>query len=138
MKKMTEYIVAGVKADDEKVFMKRIGEILERNARMLEMLTEGVPVDVRIVDEEALIASIQKRNKEQNNIMPTEVCIDDDFRVRATYKYTRTYWYSDEQKAAKRDWNDRRSSKDDEHQFSAEEVSSSSQCDVDGVEIIYI
>lgn len=137
MKKITEYVVAGVKADNEKVFMQRVGEMLERKG-LLDMLTDGVPVGARIVDEEALIASIQKRNKEHNNIRPTKVYIDDDFRVKAEYKYTRTYWYSTEEKAEKQDWNNRRSSQDEEYQFPAEEPNSSYQYDVDGVEILYI
>lgn len=137
MKKITEYVVAGVKADNEKVFTQRVGEMLERKG-LLDMLTDGVPVDARIVDEEALIASIQKRNKEHNNIRPTKVYIDDDFRVKVEYKYTRTYWYSTEEKAEKQDWNNRRSSQDEEHQFPAEESNNSYQYDVDGVEILYV
>ena len=137
MKKITEYVVAGVKADNEKVFMQRVGEMLERKG-LLDMLTDGVPTDVRIVDEEALIASIKKRNKEHNNIKPTKAYIDDDFRVKVEYKYTRTYWYSTEEKAARQDWNNRHSSQDEEHQFSAEEANSSFQYDVDGVEILYV
>jgi len=45
MKKMTSYIVTGVKADDEAVFMQRVGELLERKG-LLEFLTDGVPVGI--------------------------------------------------------------------------------------------
>ena len=35
MKKMTSYIIAGVKADNEEVFMQRVGELLERIKRQI-------------------------------------------------------------------------------------------------------
>lgn len=95
MKKMTEYIIAGVKANDEETFMKRIGEMLEKKG-LLEMLTEGVPTMVRITDSEELLkyllsldSSCAKKACEIKRIF-----INDNFRIVVEYKYLNsTYWF---------------------------------------------
>jgi hypothetical protein len=95
MRKMTEYIITGVKADDEKVFMQRIGEMLEKK-ELLEMLTDGVPTMVRITDADELLkyllgldSSYAKKACEIK-----KVYINENFRIIVEYKYlSNTYWF---------------------------------------------
>lgn len=95
MKKMTEYIIAGVKANDEKVFMNRIGEMLEKK-ELLEMLTEGVPTMVRITDADELLKYLLGLNSSytKNACEIKKVYINEDFRIIVEYKYlNNTYWF---------------------------------------------
>jgi hypothetical protein len=86
MKKMTSYIVAGVKADNEAVFMQRIGELLEKKC-LLEFLTDGVPVGVRITDKEELFKAFAEELGKKNLVEVLNVKISDDFSVQVLYKY---------------------------------------------------
>lgn len=95
MKKMTEYIIAGVKANDEKTFMNRIGEMLEKK-NLLEMLTEGVPTMVRITDADELLKYLlgldNSYAKKATEIK--KVFINEDFKIIVEYKYlNNTYWF---------------------------------------------
>ena len=105
MKKMTSYIVAGVKADDEKVFMQRVGEILERN-NLLDQLAEGVPVSATIVDEAEFLEWLQNQNKNKHNIEVKEngISLCADGRVQVGYKYTITRYYKTQEDADKKNW----------------------------------
>lgn len=92
---MTEYIIAGVKANDEKTFMNRIGEMLEKK-NLLEMLTEGVPTMVRITDSDELLKFILNLDsssaKKATEIK--KVFINEDFKIIVEYKYlNNTYWF---------------------------------------------
>jgi len=86
MKKMTSYIVAGVKADNEAVFMQRVGELLEKK-NLLEFLTDGVPVGVRITDKDELFKALAKETEKKNLVEVLDVKISDDFSVQVLYKY---------------------------------------------------
>ena len=117
---MTSYIIAGVKADDEQVFLQRVGELLERND-LLDQLTEGVAVSATIVDEAAFIDALQKQYKERLNIEITNpnITIDRDGRLElGGMSYDRTYWYATEEAAAKAEYRDGYGSKDEKHPFS--------------------
>ena len=87
MKKMTSYIVAGVKADNEAVFMQRVGELLEKKG-LLEFLTDGVPVGVRITDKEELFKAFANRlNKKDTLVEILDVKVDENFSIQVNYKY---------------------------------------------------
>ena len=100
MKKMTEYIVAGVKADDEQVFLKRVAELMERH-NLLEQLTEGIVLNAKVVDEKKAMATLSQKNKSHNitEILGCEV--DSDNRIRLKYRYTREAWFKTEEDAKK-------------------------------------
>ena len=119
MKKMTSYIIAGVKADDEQVFLQRVGELLERND-LLDQLTEGVAVSAVIVDEAAFLNALQKQYKERLNIEITNpnIAIDREGRLElGGMSYDRTYWYATEEAAKKAEYRDGYGSKDENHPF---------------------
>ena len=88
MKKMTEYIIAGVKADDEKVFMQRIGEMLAKK-ELLGLLTEGVPTMVRITDAGEVLKYLLNSDSScaKSACEVLNVCINDDFKINVKYKY---------------------------------------------------
>jgi len=95
MKKMTEYIIAGVKANDEKVFMNRVGEMLEKKG-LLEMLTDGVPTMVRITDSDELLKFILNLDSScaKRACEIKKVYINENFRIVVEYKYlNNTYWF---------------------------------------------
>ena len=95
MKKMTEYIVAGVKANDEKVFMNRIGEMLEKKG-LLEYLTEGVPTMVRITDADELLKYILSLDNSyaKKACEIKKVYINEDFKIVVEFKYlSNTFWF---------------------------------------------
>jgi hypothetical protein len=125
MKKMTEYIVAGVKANDEKVFIQRVGELLEKKG-LLEFLTDGVPTMIRIVDKDELIAAIQSKNKDRRVQEIKEVSINSDFRIVVNYKYARTYWYRTQEEADKH-YYENRSSKNEDYPIEGEDFGSTSE-----------
>ena len=88
---MTSYIVAGVKADDEAVFMQRVGELLEKKG-LLEFLTDGVPVGVRLTDGEELLKYVNDRlNRKVLEI--TGVSINDDLKIVVKFKYISSVQY---------------------------------------------
>lgn len=92
MKKMTEYIIAGVKADDENVFMKRVGELLEKK-ELLELLTNGVPVGVRLTDAEELLKYVKEDRKNKIILEVTDVSLNEDFAIVVKYKYISSVYY---------------------------------------------
>ena len=95
MQKMTEYIIAGVKADDENVFMKRVGEMLEKK-ELLGLLTDGVPTMVRITDAGELLKYILNLDSScaKKACEIKRVYINDNFRIIVEYKYlSNTYWF---------------------------------------------
>ena len=95
MKKMTEYIVAGVRANDEGTFMNRIGEMLEKKG-LLEMLTEGVPTMVRITDADELLKYILGLDNgyAKKACEIKKVYINEDFKIVVEYKYlSNTFWF---------------------------------------------
>lgn len=92
---MTEYIITGVKANDENVFMRRVGEMLEKK-ELLGLLTEGVPTMVRITDADELLKYIlgldNSYAKKASEIK--KVYINDNFQIIVEYKYlSTTYWF---------------------------------------------
>lgn len=86
MKKMTSYIVAGVKADNEAAFMQRVGELLEKK-NLLEFLTDGVPVDVRITNKNELFKALSEEVEKRDLVEILDVQISNDFSVQVSYKY---------------------------------------------------
>lgn len=95
MRKMTEYIIAGVKADDEKLFMNRIGEMLEKK-ELLGLLTEGVPTMVRITDADELLKYILGLDNSyaKRACEIKKVTIDENFKIIVNFKYlSNTYWF---------------------------------------------
>ena len=122
---MTSYIIAGVKADNENVFMQRVGELLEKKD-LLEFLTDGVPTMVRIIDQDELIAAIQSKNKGRRVQEIKEVLINQDFRIAVNYKYAYTRWYRT-QEDADRQYYDNRNSKNEEYPIEGEGFGSTSE-----------
>jgi len=92
MKKMTSYIVTGVKADDEAVFMQRVGELLERKG-LLEFLTDGVPVGIRLVDDEELLKYVNKDRSSRIALEIVDVSLNDDLKIIVKYKYISLVYY---------------------------------------------
>ena len=125
MKKMTEYIVAGVKANDEKVFIQRVGELLEKKG-LLELLTDGVPTMIRVVDQDELIAAIQSKNKDRRVQEIKEVTINQDFQIVVNYKYARTRWYRTQEEADKH-YYENRNSKSEDYPIEGEDFGSTSE-----------
>ena len=97
---MTSYIIAGVKADNENVFMQRVGELLERN-NLLDQLTEGIVLTAYINDPEKCLAKVSQRNKSWNITKLNGCEIDSDNRIRVKYDYSKECWFKSEEDAEK-------------------------------------
>lgn len=119
MKKMTSYILAGVKAEDERVFMARVGELLERNG-LMDQLAEGVVISAVVVDEAALIEALQKRYPKRMNIVVTNdnITIDREGRLElGSIEFDMTLYYSTEKAAEEAKYSNGYEFKDDNHPY---------------------
>ena len=150
---MTEYIIAGVKADDEKVFMKRVGEMLEQKG-LLEYLTDGVPVMIRITDPDELLKSILSSNQSytKSAVEALSAKINSDFCVEINFRYVyETFWFKtmeDKDLWEKDSWNfnnksGKEKSKDMTDEFPIEgKRYSTSVCtmpfDTEGIEVAFV
>jgi len=107
-------------ATNVETLANRLARIIPENR--LEMLVNGVPSALNIVDEQACLAAITRRVGTKGSdikIIGTEIASDFDGRIRFTYKKTR-YAKTAEQ-AAEYERNEEcyggRGEQDDEYQF---------------------
>jgi hypothetical protein len=102
--KINQLVLRGLLAEDQELFLNRLGIIIDRSSReLLEQLAEGIIISARITDVEAAKAWIAERNK-GNNWTITEITsvepTSDPNSVRIDYKYTRpSKWFITEEKA---------------------------------------
>ena len=138
--KINQLVIRGLIAEDQELFLNRLGIIIDRSSReLLEQLAEGIIISARITDVEAAKAWIADRNK-SNNWTITEILsvepTSDPNEVRINYKYVRpSKWFATEEKADRysRGYSeDGVSQMDEEHQYEGKYSSTSNDtCRID-------
>ena len=142
MNKTTSYILAGVKAEDEQVFMQRVGELLERNG-LIDLFANGVPVSAVVVDEAAFLEDVAKKNKSYHNPSIKEdstISISGNGSMSLDIRYTRTLYYKTEEAAAKGGYSDGWGSPNDDHPFPGEyeDYNSIDVTGMAGIKVLYV
>lgn len=142
MNKTTSYILAGVKAEDEQVFMQRVGELLERND-LIDLFANGVPVSAVVVDEAAFLEDVAKKNNRYHNPSIKEgstISISGNGSMSLYIKYTRTLYYKTEEAAARCGYSDGWESSNDDHPFPGEheDCSNINVTGMAGIKVLYV
>jgi hypothetical protein len=102
--KINQLVIRGLIAEDQELFLNRLGIIIDRSSReLLEQLADGIIISARITDAEAAKAWIAGQNR-GNNWTITEIIsvepISDPNCVRINYRYKRpSKWFATEEKA---------------------------------------
>ena len=133
--KISQLVLRGLLAEDEKLFLDRLAMIIDRGRQdVLQQLADGVIIGVSITDNDAAILWLSDRNKgngwtitEITGIEPTS----DSESVRISYKYSgKVKWFSNQEDADRysRGYSSNNSvdAMDEEHQFKGQYNSSSS------------
>lgn len=133
--KISQLVLRGLLAEDEKLFLDRLAMIIDRGRQdVLQQLADGVITGVSITDNDAAISWLSDHNKgngwtitEITGIEPTS----DGDSVRISYKYTgKVRWFTNQEDADRysRGYSSNNSveAMDEEHQFKGQYNSSSS------------
>lgn len=138
--KINQLVIRGLIAEDQELFLNRLGLIIERSSReLLEQLADGIIISARVTDVEAAKAWLTSQNR-SNNWVITEVFsvepTSDPNCVRINYKYVRpSKWFATKEKADRysRGYSeDGVNEKDEEHQYEGNYCSTSSDtCRID-------
>lgn len=133
--KISQLVLRGLLAEDEKLFLDRLAMIIDRGRQdVLQQLADGVITGVSITDNDAAILWLNGRNKgngwtitEITDIEPTS----DGDSVCISYKYTgKVRWFTNQEDADRytRGYSSNNSVEemDEEHQFKGQYNSSSS------------
>jgi len=139
--KITKYVVAGVKADNEEMFVARVCELIEKKD-LLKILTEGVPTNVKLVDPEPVLKYIKEHTTCKTPLTITSLSIDNDFNVLCVFTHERTRWYDTKEHAETMSWEGYKWKKDDDHTFAREETVTNNHVilplDTEGILVEYI
>lgn len=136
--KINQLVIRGLIAEDQELFLNRLGIIIDRSSReLLEQLADGIIISARITDTEAAKAWIVDRNKgwtitEIISVEPTS----DSNNVRINYRYTRpSKWFTTQEKADRYSHGyseDGVNEMDEEHQYEGKYSSTSNDtCRID-------
>lgn len=138
--KINQLVLRGLIAEDQELFLNRLGIIIDRsNRELLEQLADGIIVSAHVTDVEAAKAWIAERNK-SNNWTITEITsvepISDPTSVRINYRYTRpSKWFTTQEKANRYSCGyseDGVAQMDEEHQYEGKYSSTSNDsCRID-------
>ena len=138
--KINQLVLRGLIAEDQELFLNRLGIIVDRSSReLLEQLADGIIISAHVTDEDAAKAWIMERNK-SNNWTITEIIsvepISDPNCVRINYRYTRpSKWFATKEKADRYSCGyseDGVTEKDEEHQYEGKYSSTSNDsCRID-------
>ena len=138
--KINQLVIRGLIAEDQELFLNRLGLIIDRSSReLLEQLAEGIIISARITDMEAAKAWITDRNK-GNNWTITEILsvepTSDPKDVRINYRYVRpSKWFTTQERADRysRGYSeDGVNEMDEEHQYEGKYSSTSNNsCCID-------
>ena len=133
--KISQLVLRGLLAEDEKLFLDRLATIIDRGRQdVLQQLADGVITGVSIVDSDAAILWLSDHNKgngwtitEITGVEPTS----DGNSVRISYKYSsKVRWFTNQEDADRysRGYSSNNSveAMDEEHQFKGQYNSSSS------------
>ena len=138
--KINQLVLRGLIAEDQELFLNRLGLIIDRSSReLLEQLAEGIIVSARITDVEAAKEWIASQNRGNNWIIVEILSVEptsDPNCVRINYKYTRpSKWFATKEKADRysRGYSeDGVAEMDEEHQYEGSYCSTSGDtCRVD-------
>lgn len=139
--RITRYVVAGVKADNEEMFMARVCELIEKKD-LLKILTEGVPANVKLVDSEPVLKYIKEHTCAKTPSSITSLTIDNDFNVMCVFTHERTRWYDTKEHAEEMSWEGYKWEKDDNHTFACEETVKNAHTilplDTEGILVEYV
>ena len=138
--KINQLVIRGLIAEDQELFLNRLGLIIDRsNRELLEQLADGIIISARITDVETAKAWLTDRNS-GNNWTITEILsvepTSDPNNVRINYRYVRpSKWFTTQEKADRysRGYSeDGVSQMDEEHQYEGKYSSTSNDtCRID-------
>ena len=138
--KINQLVLRGLIAEDQELFLNRLGIIIDRSSReLLEQLADGIIISARVIDEDAAKTWIASQNR-SNNWIITEIIsvepVSDPNCVRINYRYTRpSKWFATEEKADRysRGYSeDGVAQMDEEHQYEGKYSSTSNDtCRID-------
>lgn len=133
--KISQLVLRGLLAEDEKLFLDRLAMIIDRGRQdVLQQLADGVITGVSISDNDAAILWLSDRNK-NNGWTITEITgvepTSDGESVRINYKYAgKVKWFTNQEDADRysRGYSSNNSVEemDEAHQFKGQYNSSSS------------
>lgn len=86
MASISKYVVYGVKAENESLFMNRIAVLAERFGFM-EQLAEGVAMSAKIADSAKCSEKIGHAYPDERNVEVTGCSIERDNTIRIKYTY---------------------------------------------------
>lgn len=138
--KINQLVIRGLIAEDQELFLNRLGIIIDRSSReLLEQLADGIIISARVTNEDAAKTWIMERNK-SNNWTITEIIsvepISDPNCVRINYRYARpSKWFTTKEKADRYSCGyseDGVAQMDEEHQYEGKYSSTSNDtCRID-------
>ena len=138
--KINQLVIRGLIAEDQELFLNRLGIIIDRSSReLLEQLAEGIIISARITDAEAAKAWIASQNRGNNWTITEIVSVEptsDPNCVRINYRYIRpSKWFTTQEKADRysRGYSEEGVNEmDEEHQYEGKYSSTSNDsCRVD-------
>lgn len=102
--KINQLVIRGLIAEDQELFLNRLGIIIDRSSReLLEQLADGIIISARITDAEAAKAWITSQNRGNNWTITEIISVEptsDPNCVRINYRYKRpSKWFATEEKA---------------------------------------
>ena len=144
--KINQLVLRGLLAENQELFLNRLGLIIDRSSReLLEQLADGIVVAARITDTEAAKVWLTDRNKSNGWVITEIISVEptsDPNCVRINYRYVRSSkWFTTKEKAERysRGYSEEGVSEmDEEHQYEASYSSTSNdtcRTDKDWLEI---
>lgn len=114
--KIVEFVIKGIAAENEELFLDRLIALFSNNDKALDLLVNGVPIEVSVKDENALM----KACIDYCDVIQIEdVAIDNKFDVNVVVKKRITRYFETQEAANKAvDIWAGCSTKTDDHSFS--------------------
>ena len=123
MDNLTKYALDGLRITNQGLFTKRAYEIIN-HYNVLNLMTDGVPISVEIIDAAKLNSYIKNKFKDYLELTVKEVNIDDSFDIEVEYNYIYIRYYNNKKDAENKAWNNWKERKDEEYNIPVEFITS--------------
>lgn len=90
-KSIASYAVAGLDQENHELLMQRIAKYCEQHDDVLNLLINGIPVDAKIEDVQAVLDCLNA-SYDGTDFCNFSVSVENS-RIRLCYEYTRTVYY---------------------------------------------
>ena len=114
MDNLVKYALDGLRITNQELFNQRAYELIN-HYNALNLMTDGVPISVEIIDKEKLINYIKNKYKSRSDIIIKEINIDIDFNIEVKYNYSYIRYYNNKKDADNQSWNNYKEKKDEEY-----------------------